>query len=391
MGEVTIGSIAEPRGLVGGPFGSDLVSSDYVCNGVPVIRGNNMSGRFVGGEFAFVTESKFAHGLARNAARPADLVFTQRGTLGQVSLVPDGPYDEYVVSQSQMRLRVDEKKADPNFVYYACRSRRFLQQVKDAAISTGVPHINLGILAGLRVPGSDLVEQRAIAEVLGALDDKIVANERVVAAADNQRIACMDEANRRGRPRPLSSLARFVNGRAFTKGATGSGRVVVRIAELNSGLGASTVYNSIEVADEHLARPGDLLFAWSGSLTVARWYRDEAIINQHIFKVVPNDGLSAWLVDHAVRTKLAGFKAVAADKATTMGHIQRRHLDEPVMVPSAEDIKRLSPAMSALWDRALAAEVDSLQLECTRDELLPLLMSGKLRVRDAEKVAEDVL
>lgn len=125
---------------------------------------------------------------------------------------------------------------------------------------------------------------------MGALDDKIAANEAVTARADKLRAVQVAAAARVGVELPLSALARFVNGRPFTKHATGSGRVVIRIAELNSGLGASTVYNDIEVADEHVARPGDLLFAWSGSLTVARWCRDEAIVNQHIFKVVPNAG-----------------------------------------------------------------------------------------------------
>jgi type I restriction enzyme S subunit len=166
---------------------------------------------------------------------------------------------------------------------------------------------------------------------------------------------------------------------------------VVRIAELNSGIGDSTVYNDIEVADEHLARPGDLFFAWSGSLTVARWFRPEAIVNQHIFKVIPNDGVPIWLVDQAVRAKLNEFKAIAADKATTMGHIQRRHLDEPVSIPAADEVQRIDSLMTGLWETALVVEVESLKLTQTRDELLPLLMSGKVRVRDAERVVSEVL
>ncbi|MCA1601894.1 MAG: restriction endonuclease subunit S, partial [Acidobacteria bacterium] len=88
--------------LVGGPFGSNLVSNDYVDSGVPVIRGQNMGGRWVSGEYAFVTKEK-AGTLEANLARPGDIVFTQRGTLGQVSLVPTQPYDRYLVSQSQMK------------------------------------------------------------------------------------------------------------------------------------------------------------------------------------------------------------------------------------------------------------------------------------------------
>src|SRR5438552_570969 len=88
--------------IVGGPFGSDLVSRDYVNQGVPVIRGQNMGGRWVSGNFAFVTPAK-AKSLEANLARPGDIVFTQRGTLGQVSLVPEKPFESYLVSQSQMK------------------------------------------------------------------------------------------------------------------------------------------------------------------------------------------------------------------------------------------------------------------------------------------------
>jgi type I restriction enzyme, S subunit len=386
MAERPLSSVAVENGLVGGPFGSNLVGSDYVAEGIPVIRGGNMQDRHVGGEFAFVTAEKYQADLVRNTAVPGDLVFTQRGTLGQVAMVPEGEFTEYVVSQSQMRLRVERSIADSRFVYYACKRPEFLKQINDNAISTGVPHINLGILARLTVPNMPLPSQQAIAEVLSALDDKITANHRIIRLADELGRTQFLAAVLDGEEVPLSSLARFVNGRAYTKNATGTGRVVVRIAELNSGIGKSTVWNDIEVPEDNLARPGDLLFAWSGSLTASRWYHPEAIVNQHIFKVVPNDGTPMWLVNQALRAKLDEFKAIAADKATTMGHIRRHHLNEPVRIPAATAIKKLEELMTGLWDAALAAEVENLKLIAARDELLPLLMSGKVSVKDVEPV-----
>lgn len=391
MEKVTLRSLA-PAGMVGGPFGSSLVSRDYVDDGIPVIRGANMgAGPWLSGDFVYVTPEKFERDLSRNSARAGDLVFTQRGTLGQVVMVPEGGHDVYVVSQSQMRLRVDRAVADPRYVYYACSTASFNKQIADRAISTGVPHINLGILGELTIAGRALGEQRAIAEVLGALDDKIAANTRLVETLDALRRARLQPMLDDAEPQPLSDIAEFVNGRAFTKDATGTGRVVIRIAELNSGLGGSTVYNDIDVDDKHLARPGDLLFAWSGSLTVHRWYRPEGIVNQHIFKVIPKDGYPMWCVNGILQRKLAEFRAIAADKATTMGHIQRRHLDEPVLVPRREVIERESELMSGLWQRALAAEMESERLAATRDALLPLLMSGRVMVKDAESVVEGVV
>lgn len=388
MRKVRLSKLASPRGLVGGPFGSSLVSNDYRETGVPVIRGANMGvGRFVGGDFAYVSMEKLENDLGRNTAVARDVVFTQRGTLGQVALVPRSEHEIYVVSQSQMRLRVDPGLASPEFVYYAATSADFLRQIDDRAISTGVPHTNLGILAELEIPALPLAEQQAIAEVLVALDDKIAANTRLAAAADELAMQIFQSLIK-PESIPLSSTAQFVNGKAFTKGASGTGRVVVRIAELNSGLSGSTVYSDAEVDGKHVAQRGDILFAWSGSLTLHRWHRDDAIVNQHIFKVIPAPGRPNWLLYEFLRSKLDEFKAIAADKATTMGHIQRRHLDEEVKAPSREEVDRVGPAMQSLWEIALNSESQSLSLAATRDALLPKLMSGQLRVRDAEKIVE---
>lgn len=278
---------------------------------------------------------------------------------------------------------------DHRYLHYLLMSEQ--DTIRRIAYGSVHPTMYYPDAKALHVCVPSLGGQQAIAEVLGALDDKIATNAEAIRVADDLSRAHFQSASADGHEVPLSSLARFVNGKAFTKDATGTGRVVIRIAELNSGIGGSTVRNDIEVPDDNTARPGDLLFAWSGSLTAARWYRPEAIVNQHIFKVIPAAARPMWLVNQAVHSKLDEFKAIAADKATTMGHIQRRHLDESVRIPSDEDVKRLHGLMTGLWEAALAAEVENLRLIETRDELLPLLMSGKVRVKDTEKTVEGVL
>lgn len=161
-----------PNAVAAGPFGSNLVSRDYVESGVPVIRGQNLYGRWVAGEFVFVTSAK-AEQLRSNTAKPGDIVFTQRGTLGQVSVVPAAPFGSYVVSQSQMKLTVERSAADPRYVYYACSAPDFVAQVHNNAIATGVPHINLGILRRLEIPLPSMQTQVMAADVLAALDDRI--------------------------------------------------------------------------------------------------------------------------------------------------------------------------------------------------------------------------
>lgn len=167
--------------FVGGPFGSKLTTRDYVDSGIPVIRGSNMNnGRYIDmTDFVFVTDSKVRQDLSSNLAKPGDLVFTQRGTLGQVAIIPeDGIAARYVVSQSQMKLTVDDAKADRLFLYYFFTSRDATERILSFVSSSGVPHINLTVLRNFEVPVPPLEKQRGIARVLSTYDDLIENNQR---------------------------------------------------------------------------------------------------------------------------------------------------------------------------------------------------------------------
>ena len=384
-----------------GPFGSRIKTENFRSSGVPVLRGKNLGGnRFDDSHVVFVDQAK-AEELAASIARPRDLVFTHRGTLGQVALVPRRPrYPLYLVSQSQMKATLDEERVLPEYAYYWFCSPEGQRALLRNTSQTGVPAISqpLTSLQAISIPLPPLAEQCAIAEVLGALDDKIEINKKLSATADAlwhssvaEVIQSIDESGNLEEEagiRPLSALADFINGRAFTKGVTGTGLMVVRIAELNSGPGASTVYNDVEVSAEYLAEPGSLLFAWSGSLTVHRWFRPEAIINQHIFNVIPKPSIPMWLVHWHLLNLLPGYQRIAAGKATTMGHIQRRDLDIAVVTPNAGTLAKLDSICTPLWKRALQAEVETLSLIAIRDMLLPKLLTGELRVKAAEQLVE---
>lgn len=391
MAEVTIAALADSGALTFGD-GYRTKRSEHGTPGYRILRVADVADGHVDLNGPDFVSGEYQRAIGPKLSQAGDVLLTTKGTVGRVAIYPTGA-EQVVYSPQLCYFRVADPKAiHPRFLAYWFKSEAFVRQASHRANNTDMAaYMNLGDIASLSLdlPGS--TEQKAIAEVLGALDDKLAANARVIRTADELSRARFQSASSDGDEVPLSSLATFVNGRAYTKDASGTGRVVVRIAELNSGIGASTVRNDIEVPDDNRARPGDLLFAWSGSLTAARWYRPEAIVNQHIFKVIPNDGRSMWFVNQAVHAKLDEFKAIAADKATTMGHIQRHHLDEPVRVPAEGDSQRLHELMNGLWETALALEIESLKLTTARDELLPLLMSGKVRVKDAETTVEGVL
>ncbi len=161
--------------LNGGPFGSKLSRKHYSESGVPVIRGTNLSAdsKFSFDDFVYVSEEK-ADELRANNAHPGDLIFTQRGTIGQVGLIPfDSPISRFVISQSQMKLAVDPEQADALFLYYFFSAADTVQKIQNLAFAAGVPHINLDILRKFETPVPPLSLQRRIAGILSAYDELI--------------------------------------------------------------------------------------------------------------------------------------------------------------------------------------------------------------------------
>lgn len=283
-------------------------------------------------------------------------------------------------------IRGREGVSDSLYAYYLLTS----QKVREHAIasmngSSGRQRVQHDSLASFEIDLPSLAQQRAMTAVLGALDDKIESNRRILELIPKLIRAVVSEAlNLLTLRVRVADLAKFVNGGAYTKGASGNGRIVIRIAELNSGPGSSTVYSDINVPQEKTARYGDILMSWSGSLGVYRWALDEAIINQHIFKVLPLDEYPSWLVFDRLDAVMPVFQGIAQDKATTMGHIQRGHLESTMIeVPSVGSIRQLNTAFDPLWKWQLLAERENLTLARLRDALLPELLSGRIRIPEA--------
>jgi type I restriction enzyme S subunit len=174
----TIGDIATRVSM--GPFGSRITRDNFVSSGVPVIRGNNLTDGFSEGGFVYLTPEK-ADDLRSANAFPGDIVFTHRGTLGQVGLIPQKPaHPRYVVSQSQMLLSVDPIHVSPHLVYQYFRSETGQTQLLANTNTTGVPAIARPTtsLKAISIVVPTPKVSTAFERIASALSDKQVSNER---------------------------------------------------------------------------------------------------------------------------------------------------------------------------------------------------------------------
>ncbi|MEQ9358850.1 restriction endonuclease subunit S [Coleofasciculus chthonoplastes] len=123
------------------PFGSRIKTDNFVDSGVPVIRGGNLVNGFNESDFVYITEEK-ADDLKSSNAFPEDIIFTHRGTLGQVGFIPtNSQYPRYVVSQNQMLLSVNKKLVSSRYVYRFFCSKGGLNAILANTNTTGVPSI----------------------------------------------------------------------------------------------------------------------------------------------------------------------------------------------------------------------------------------------------------
>lgn len=173
---VSLADIAspEPGGIAIGPFGSRMKSDCYVADGVRVVRGNNLTGgRTFKEDFVFVTLEK-AGSLGNSLLKPRDLVFPHRGSIGEVGIIPcDG--HSYVMSTSLMKLTCDLSKVIPDFVYYFFKSAAGRHALLSNQSQVGTPGIGqpLTSLKSIQIAVPPISDQGAIVSIMVALDDRI--------------------------------------------------------------------------------------------------------------------------------------------------------------------------------------------------------------------------
>ncbi|EHA3992582.1 restriction endonuclease subunit S [Enterococcus faecalis] len=188
----------------------------------------------------------------------------------------------------------------------------------------------------------------------------------------------------------LSDIANYKNGLAMQKFRPDEDEKslpVLKIKELNQGFTNSNSDRcSVDISDEVKIENGDVVFSWSGTLLVKIWTGGDAGLNQHLFKVTSNK-FPKWYYYLWTKFYMNKFIGIAKDKATTMGHIKRQHLNEAkVLIPSINMLEKFGKVLGPMIDMVTEKGIENLELLNLRDSLLPKLLSGEIELPEDEEV-----
>ena len=346
-------------------------------------------------------------------------------TLGYPALVPRILGRRYLHNQRIGLVEIKEgAEADKRFLFYRLRASDYRHHILATASGSTVRHTSPGRIHEFETTLPAITEQRAIAGVLGALDDKIEQNRRTARALERLADAVFlawfvdfepAKAKAAGATffpsmpqpvfdalptrfvdseigpvpegwelKPIATIATFLNGLALQKyppRGDGEDLRVIKIAELRRGSAEGAAWANGDVAEQYVIRDRDLLFSWSGTLEAEFWFGGKGALNQHLFKVT-SSRFPSWFYFLWIRQHLPWFRAIASSKATTMGHIKRGHLQETlVVVPPNEVLHEANEVIGPIYDLFGQLMIESRKLVAMRDVLLPKLLSGEVRVQ----------
>ena len=383
LGEITE-LVIDYRGKTPKKLGGDWCKQGYRALSAKNIK----TGRIVQAEtIRYIDESLYRKWMKDEVQR-GDILITSEAPFGQIFFWDSD--EKIVLSQRLFCVRI-KPEYDARFIYYYMTTPEFQSELDGRATGTTVIGLRQPELMKCVIRCPEIQEQKVIAAILSSIDAKIIANEKVndnlyaqaKAIFDNHFIN-IDAIPAGWRKGNLLDIANYLNGLAMQKFRPQGDEIglpVLKIKELRQGsCDDSSELCSLRIKPEYIIHDGDVIFSWSGSLLVDIWCGGTCGLNQHLFKVT-SDIYDKWFYYLWTAHHLARFIAIAADKATTMGHIKREELAKAeVLIPCEEDYTSLTSIMQPIFELIISNRIEGRKLAVLRDELLPKLMSGEIDV-----------
>lgn len=391
--ETILSEVLVDKGYIRGPFGSALKRGDMKEDGIPVYEQQHAI--YNSREFRYYIDEQKFNEMKRFQVRKDDLIISCSGTVGKVSIIKDDDPNG-IISQALLLLRVDTDKVLPLYLKYFFSSKVGYNAI--VSRSSGSVQVNIAkrnVIEQIPIRLPQLETQRKIVGVLNSIDEKIKENEKINNNLEQQAQAIFSNEFLTLETLPdgwkqasLIDIADYLNGLAMQKyrpTVDETGIPVLKIKELRQGCcDDNSELCSPNIKSEYIIHDGDVIFSWSGSLLVDFWCGGICGLNQHLFKVASNK-FDKWFYYAWTKHHLDRFIAVAADKATTMGHIKRDELSKAaVLIPTEADYKRIEALLQPIYDLIIANRIENKKLAETRDTLLPKLMSGEIDISEVD-------
>lgn len=288
-----------------------------------------------------------------------------------------------------------KKGINSRFLHYVLANDSFFNYSMATSKGTKMPRGDKKAIMEYEVPKLSYKYQVKIADILEIMDDKIELNKKInknllqqAQTIFTEEFLSLDGIPEGWSESSLLGIANYLNGLAMQKFRPSydeQGLPVLKIKELRQGsCDANSERCSLSIKPEYIVHDGDVIFSWSGSLLVDFWCGGTCGLNQHLFKVTSTD-YDKWFYFAWTNHHLQKFIAIAADMATTMGHIKREELAKSrVLIPSNSDYERIGGLLAPLYNLVISNRIENSKLATIRDTLLSKLMSGQLDVSNLD-------
>jgi type I restriction enzyme S subunit len=371
--------------------------------GYPSIRTPNIGrGYFLLDGVNRVSEDTYRAWTRRTVPKPGDLIMAREAPVGNVAIIPVGL--QPCLGQRTLLIRPNPQLVEPSYLNYLLNGPRVQNVIHAKTNGVTVPHLNMKDVRSLPLPElPSLRVQQRIAGILSAYDELIENSLRRIKILESMALALYREwfvhfrfPGHENHPRvasplgeipegwevkPFSTIASYINGYPFKPAQLGNeGKPIIKIKELKAGIVTDTPRNTGDgIPEKYFIHDGCILFSWSADLDTYLWMSGEGLLNQHLFNVVPIEGISRTFCFHALKESMPRFRALSL--GATMHHIKRSALDQVFTLLPTEPLRmHFDSLIEPMHQQLITLTKHVANLHRTRDLLLPRLLSGQIDV-----------
>ena len=366
-------------------------------SGIPTLSAKTVRNNFIDyNNCYYISEEEYKRFMVRGFPKVGDILLTTEAPLGMTAKLNRA---DVALAQRLLTLRGKSDILDNDYLLYFLQSPKGQHLLKSHETGTTVTGIKQAVFRKLEISIPSITIQKQIAIILSSIDKKISVNTKINENLEQQAQAIFKswfvDFEPFGGVMPddwksanLLDIADYLNGLAMQKYRPVNDEVglpVLKIKELRQGFcDDNSELCSPNIKGDYIVQDGDVIFSWSGSLLVDFWCGGKCGLNQHLFKV-SSKSFDKWFYYIWTKYHLYRFIAIAADMATTMGHIKRSELEKSlVLIPNETDYVEIGNLLKPIYETIIINRIENQRLATLRDTILPKLMNGEIDVSQVQ-------